>query len=117
MFMRWVMHHKILRKKIVGLLIALLILARPLRVAAQENLDFEQGLKGWLTKGNAANFTIDKTEHHHGDESARIGKGHGMIYKLIDVVPLSIIQFKAYVKSSEKSVNGCSFLSFYNAQH
>ncbi len=103
--------------KTTGLLIALLILSRPVKVAAQENLDFEQGLKGWLTKGNAANFTIDKTEHYHGDHSARIGKGYGVLYKHIDVAPLTIIQFNAYIKSSEKGINGYSFIRFYNSQN
>ncbi len=46
-----VKNNKMLRMKTAGLLIAILILSCPVKVAAQENLDFEQGLKGWTTKG------------------------------------------------------------------
>ncbi len=115
--MRWVMHNKIFGMKAACLLIALLIWGRPVKVSAQQNLDFEQGLKGWLTKGDAANFTIDKTEHYHGNQSARIGKGYGVLYKHIDVAPLSVIQFNAHIKSSDKGINGYSFIRFYNAQN
>ncbi len=40
-----------------------------------------------------------------------------MLYKRIDVAPLSVIQFKAYIKSGEKGIKAYSFLSFYNSQH
>jgi len=86
-------------------------------VYAQTNNDFEQGLKGWVKIGNAANFTIVKTEHHRGNYCVKIGKGYGMIKKHVDVGPLSIILFNAFIKSSEKGVKAYSFISFYNAKN
>ncbi len=74
--MRWVMHNKIFGMKAACLLIALLIWGRPVKSFLRSKiLILNRGFwKGWLTKGDAANFTIDKTEHYHGNQSARIGK-------------------------------------------
>jgi lysophospholipase L1-like esterase len=82
----------------------------------QSNLDFEHGLKGWVTFGSAGNVTIDKTEHHLGNYCIRIGTGYGKIQRRVDVGPLSIIQYNAFIKSSQKGVEGYSFISFYNAK-
>jgi len=87
------------------------------KVYAQTNLDFEQGLKGWITTGGAGNFSIDKTAPHHGNYCVKMGDNAGSIYQRITVAPLSIIQFNAYVKSGSKGTKGYSFISFYNAQH
>jgi lysophospholipase L1-like esterase len=107
---------KILLKSVPMLVIFISIIGS-VNIYAQTNTDFEQGLKGWVTVGNAGNFTMDKSEHYHGNYCVKIGKGYGMIKKLVDVPPLSIIMFNAFIKSSDKGVNGYSFISFYNAQN
>jgi lysophospholipase L1-like esterase len=86
------------------------------KVDSQTNLDFEQGLTGWKMIGDTGNFTIDKTEHHHGNYCVKIGKGYGMLKKHVDVGSLSIILFNAFIKSSQKGVKGFSFISLYNAK-
>jgi len=99
---------------ILAIFIAVLLCCN---VYAQTNLDFEQGIKGWAIVGNTSNFSIDKTEHHHGNYCVRIGKGYGMLKKRFDAAPLSIVQFNAFIKSDQKGVNGYSFIRFYNAQN
>ncbi len=47
-------------------------------VAAQGNLDFEQGLKGWSTTGNVS---IDKTNSHSGAQCVKIGEGVGSLFR------------------------------------
>jgi lysophospholipase L1-like esterase len=116
------MHTKIINiKKIllktVPILVIFISIIGSGNAYSQTNLDFEQGLSGWVTVGSAGNVTINKTEHHHGNYCIKIGKGYGMIKKHVDVGPLSIILFNAFIKSSQKGVNGFSFISFYNAQN
>lgn len=42
------------------LLVILLAVAGTLKVSAQANLGFTQGLKGWQLKGRLANFGLEK---------------------------------------------------------
>jgi len=81
---------------------------------AQSNLDFEHGLKGWLTTGNAS---IDKTNCHSGSQCIRIGKGVGSVFRRMPVSSLAIVQFNAYLKSGYKGVKGYSFIRFYDIKH
>jgi hypothetical protein len=97
--------------------IVLLFILFSISASAQTNLDFEQGLKGWTITGNAGNFSLEKSGAYHGNYCVKIGEGYGVLHKHIDVGPLSIIQFTAYIKSGLKGANGYSFISFYNAQH
>jgi len=87
------------------------------KAGAQANLDFEQGLTGWVMVGDAGNFAVDKSVSHHASYSVRIGGGAGIIQKRIDVTPLSIIKYDAYIKSGKKGVEGFSFINFYNTQN
>jgi lysophospholipase L1-like esterase len=107
---------KILLKPVLVLAIFISIIGSG-NVYAQANLDFEQGLKGWTTSGDAGNFTVDGTEHHNGNYSIRIGMGYGKVERRIDVGPLSIILYNGFIKSSQKGVKGFSFISFYNAKN
>jgi lysophospholipase L1-like esterase len=96
------------------LILLLLSLATAGRVAAQDNLDFEQGLTGWMTSGKAS---IDKTNYHKGSQCIKIGEGTGSISKRMSVTPLAVVQFEAYLKSNKKGVRGYSFIRFYDTGH
>lgn len=92
----------------------MLLLVTANLVSAQSNLDFEQGLTGWIT---SCKVNIDKTNYHKGGECVKIGEGPGSIFKRMPVSPLAIIQFDAYLKSTEKGVKGYSFIRFYDTAH
>ncbi|MFI5161656.1 MAG: SGNH/GDSL hydrolase family protein [Sphingobacteriales bacterium] len=77
-----------------------------------QNLDFEQGMAGWHTTGK---ISIDKTDKHNGNACAKIESGS--IYQVIPVKPLAVVQFDAYVKSSQKGIKCYSFIRFYNIKH
>jgi len=101
----------------INLLLIFFLAATSIKASAQTNLDFEQGLKGWGIIGNARNFSLERSGAYHGNYCVKIGKGYGAVQKRVDVGPLSIIQFTAYIKSNVKGVNGYSFISFYDAHH
>lgn len=90
----------------------LLALALSLAAGAQQNLDFEQGLARWHIAGKVR---VDKSNPYSGLWCARLEKGS--IFQRLRVSPLSIVQFDAYLKSSDKGINGYAFLRFYNARH
>jgi len=100
-----------------ALFVILLIIAGTLKLSAQSNLDFEQGLEGWQMKGGAGNFSVENVAAYHGKFRARIGTGPGILQTHVSVGPLSIIQYNAHIESSEKGVQGNTFISFYNANH
>ena len=102
-------------KKIFAWLFLLLLFGSA-SVYAQTNLDFEQGLKGWTTYGNAG-FAADTTQPRHGKYCARIGRGDGTLLQRIPVKPLSIIQFNGYIKSAHKGFTASSFINFHNNRH
>jgi hypothetical protein len=79
---------------------------------AQTNLDFERGLEGWHITGK---ISINKTDQHKGDACARIEEGS--LFKSVPVMPLAIVQFDCFVKSSVKGVKAWSFIRFYDAGH
>jgi len=116
MYTRWSMQNRFASDmKAITLACLIFILSGgTIKAFAQQNLDFEQGLKGWEMVGYEADFNLEKGSGHHSNFSVRIGTGHGVLQKRIDVGPLSIIQFSAYVKSSQKGVKGYSFISFFD---
>lgn len=79
---------------------------------AQVNLDFEKGLTGWQITGKAK---MDEQNIYKGKVCVQLADGS--LFQRISVKPLSIVQFDAYVKSSEKGVKAWSFIRFYDAQH
>jgi|SRR6185503_3868130 len=102
-------------KKII--FVILLAFAATLQLSAQTNSGFAEGFKGWQKKGQPANFRLEKTGFRHGPYCARIGHGNGVLQTRISVGQLSIIQFKAYLKTSGKGIKGVAFISFYNAKN
>lgn len=82
---------------------------------AQTNLNFESGLKGWTTTGNAGNIMLVENNAHAGTNSVEMGEGLGTISQNVEVFPFAIVQFKAWVKSSNSPVTSHSFIRFYNA--
>jgi lysophospholipase L1-like esterase len=100
-----------------ALFVILLLISGTLQLSAQSNLDFEQGLEGWQMKGGAGNFSVENVGAYHGKFRVRIGTGQGILQTHVSVGPLSIIQYNGYIKSSEKGVEGKTFISFYNANH
>src|SRR3569833_416095 len=92
--------------------IAFVIVAAFSGNAFAQNLDFEQGLKGWHTAGKVS---IDKNNQYKGVFCAKIESGS--IYKTIPVSQLAVVQFNAYIRSGEKGAKGYSFIRFYNAKH
>src|SRR6185503_9774523 len=98
-------------KKII--FVILLAFAATLQLSAQTNSGFAEGFKGWQKKGQPANFRLEKTGFRHGPYCARIGHGNGVLQTRISVGQLSIIQFKAYLKTSGKGIKGVAFISFY----
>ncbi|HTD39958.1 MAG TPA: hypothetical protein VK671_05005, partial [Mucilaginibacter sp.] len=95
-----------------GLILIILGLSISCFANAQRSLDFEQGLTGWHTTGN---ITIDKREVRSGVQCAKIITGS--IFQRLPVLSLAIVQFDAYLKSSNKGISGYAFLRFYNAKH
>lgn len=91
----------------------LLILIISTTASAQTNLSFEQGLKGWETNGNVG---TEKIGAQNGNSCAKIGKGFGRLQMRVKALPLSIVQYQAFIKSDRKGVKGYSFISFYSAQ-
>lgn len=88
-----------------------------LQSSAQINPDFEQGLKGWQTKGNPANFAVQNTGAQHGVSCVRIGAGQGILQTHMEVPPLSIILYNIFLKTDKKGDGAFSFISFYDAKH
>lgn len=96
------------------LILLTLVLATFNKAKAQENLDFEHSLTGWMIKGNVS---VDKSNYHTGSECVKIGEGSGSIFKRWPVLPLAIVQFNAYLKSGIKGVKGHSFIRFYDVKN
>src|ERR1700738_3607350 len=98
----------------------LIIIALPIffagwmKAAAQDNLGFESGLAGWIRLGKAKNTVIMHSNMYKGKSCVRIGPGYGGVMKRVEVDPLSIVQFNAYIRSAATGGKGYSFLRFYN---
>ncbi|HEY2721162.1 MAG TPA: GDSL-type esterase/lipase family protein [Chitinophagaceae bacterium] len=88
-----------------------------LKVSAQSNLDFEQGLKGWDISGDKKNVSIDQSNFFKGKNCVKIGNSGAEIFQRLHVSPLSIVQLQCYVKSENKDVKAYSFIRFYNSKH
>ncbi|MGZ3820249.1 MAG: SGNH/GDSL hydrolase family protein [Mucilaginibacter sp.] len=101
-----------MKLKIAFILLSLLFASSFL--AKAQNLDFEQGLTGWMTTGKVS---IDTSNYHAGARCIKIGEGIGSIFKRLPVSSLAIVQFNAYLKSSAKGVKGYSFIRFFNSRH
>jgi lysophospholipase L1-like esterase len=102
-------------QKLISQILYLFILLPAISTTAlaQTNLDFEQGIKGWEITGNVSSQKLDA---QHGTCYVQIGKGYGKLQMRVAALPLSIVQYQAYIKSDHKGVNGYSFISFYDAQ-
>ncbi len=83
-------------------------------VFAQINKDFEQGLTGWMTKGNV---TIDKSNAHTGNSCVKLGQGYGEIMQRINGFPLSIVSFDSHIKTSDTIVKGYTFIRFLDVNN
>jgi GDSL-like Lipase/Acylhydrolase family len=81
---------------------------------AQGNLNFKHGFADWIIKGNAA---INKSNSRQGNNCAQIGTGYGAVAKRINGSPLSIVSFTTYVKTSDSTVKGYSFIRFLDKNH
>jgi hypothetical protein len=100
--------------KIKNIFFVFILTALSLQGFAQGNNDFEHGLSGWITKGNVA---IDKANPHKGNSCVRIGNGYGSVVQRIKALPLSIVLFNAYIKTSDTITHGYSFIRFFDARH
>src|ERR1700733_11133131 len=100
-----------------AIFVVLLAITGTLKLSAQANPDFEQGLEGWQMKGGAGNFSVENAGAYHGKYCVRIGAASGILQMRVNVGPFSVIQYNAHIKSSEKSAKAISFISFYNANH
>jgi len=81
---------------------------------AQNNNGFEHGFAGWATKGKVA---IDKVNPHKGNSCAQLGNEYGEVVKRINGSPLSIVSFDAYVRTSDSTIRGYSFIRFLDVNH
>jgi len=84
-------------------------------VQAQSNLSFEQGMSGWLTKGT--HISIDKTNAYAGKNCVKIGPGYGLVMQHIAAVPLAIVLYTDYIKTSDTLTKAYTFVRFYNKAH
>ena len=100
-----------------SILLALLAITGTLKLSAQNNLDFEQGLEGWQMKGGAGIFSVENAGAFHGKYCVRIGERVGTLQVRISVGPLSIIRYSTHIKTSGKDNKAISFISFYNAKN
>ncbi len=94
----------------------LLIIAmsiNPFNVFSQQNLGFEQGLKGWVLNGEKGSITIDFSNAHEGKACVRIGNGE--ISQRMESSAFSIIECSAFTKVRDSAINAYSFLRFYDA--
>lgn len=102
--------------KAIKIFIVFILILDTGRVYAQNNYGFENGLSGWKTVG-AGNISIDKSNFHSGSNCVKIGNNYGAVMQHIDAIPLSIVSFNMFVKSSDTTVKGYSFIRFYNSEH
>ena len=80
-------------------------------LSAQTNLDFEQGLSAWHTTGAVS---VNQSDAHKGNACVKIESGS--IFTRVPVSPLAIIDFEAFIKSSEKGAKGYSFVRFFDSK-
>jgi lysophospholipase L1-like esterase len=91
------------------ILYVFILTAISVQASAQDNNDFEHGLDGWLTKGQVA---IDASNAHKANKCVKIGNDYGMVMQRKTALPLSIMYFNAYVKTSDTTIKGYSFIRF-----
>jgi lysophospholipase L1-like esterase len=84
---------------------------------AQINLDFENGLRGWRTESDSTAVQVDSSEVYQGRSAIRIGISDAGISQQIAIGPLSLVQYSAYLKSSDSGTTGYAFLRFFDASN
>src|ERR1700730_2311960 len=84
------------------------------KIFAETNPGFESGLAGWTISGDPGNFKIDTGNAFEGTSCVKIIGRNSGIWQRVEALPYSIIQFKAYLKSSNQTVSGYSCIRFYN---
>jgi hypothetical protein len=82
--------------------------------AAQENLDFENGLSGWRVLGK--NISLDSLNAYSGKRCLHMGPGFAEISQQMPVSPLNLVQFHIYLKSAHQPISGYAFIRFFNDQ-
>jgi len=82
--------------------------------SAQLNKNFELGLTGWTVKGSVS---IDKRNAHTGNRCVKLGKGSGEVMQRVKGTPFSIVSFNFYIKTSDTTVKGYTFLRFFDISH
>jgi lysophospholipase L1-like esterase len=60
---------------------------------------------------------IDNSNVRSGKSCAKIGPGYGAVLQHVATVPLAVIQFTGYIKTSDTLTKAWSFVRFFNAQH
>ncbi len=80
-------------------------------VSAQDSTSFEKGLNGWEITGKV---TIDHKNAYKGNACVKI-EGFGSLKRRFKVSPLSLVQYKVYIKCVGKEAKGYSFIRFYDS--
>ena len=95
-----------------GLLVCVLSLIS-IQSCAQNN-GFEGGLTGWTVKGNVG---INRTNTHSGAACVYLSGGNSSVFKWIDGLPLAIVSYNSFVKTSDTLTKAYTFIRFLDAQN
>jgi lysophospholipase L1-like esterase len=99
-------------KLINGILFGMLLLSFP--ALSQIKEDFNDGTKGWISSGD---ISIVPSNTSDGDKCVKLGNRYSDFTKKVAASPLSIVNFKFQVRTSDTTIKAYSYISFLDGNN